>query len=55
MKTHQYILITAILFVILFYEQEPGLNLGILAVVYTVLTLFRTSEKTEPGHFSFFL
>ncbi|ATN07831.1 beta-carotene 15,15'-monooxygenase [Chryseobacterium indologenes] len=51
MKTHQYILITAILFVILFYEQEPGLNLGILAIVYTVLTLFRTSEKNRTRAF----
>ncbi|WP_079240367.1 DUF4153 domain-containing protein [Chryseobacterium indologenes] len=47
MKTHHYIFLTAILFVIVFYDQEVGLNLGILGIVYAVLTLFRTPEKNK--------
>ncbi|REC46275.1 DUF4153 domain-containing protein [Chryseobacterium pennipullorum] len=47
MKTHQYIFLTASLFVILFYDQEMGLNLGILGIVYAVLTLFKTSTKNR--------
>lgn len=49
MKTHHYIFITALLFVIVFYDQEVGLNLGILGIVYTILTLFRTPEKNKTG------
>ncbi|MEF9479585.1 hypothetical protein OWR28_19305 [Chryseobacterium sp. 1B4] len=48
MKTHHYIFLTALLFVIVFYDQEVGLNLGILGIAYAVLTLFRTEEKTGP-------
>ncbi|WP_288447946.1 DUF4173 domain-containing protein [uncultured Chryseobacterium sp.] len=47
MKTHHYIFITALLFVIVFYDQEIGLNLGILGIVYAILTLFRTQEKNK--------
>ncbi len=47
MKTHHYIFLTAILFVIVFYDQEVGLNLGILGISYAVLTLFRTPEKNK--------
>lgn len=47
MKTHHYIFLTAILFVIVFYDQEVGLNLGILGIVYAVLTLLRTPEKNK--------
>jgi hypothetical protein len=32
MKTHHYILITALLFVLVFYDQDLGLNLGILVL-----------------------
>ena len=49
MKTHHYIFITALLFVIVFYDQEIGLNLGILGIVYAILTLFRTPEKNKTG------
>ncbi|PWN63073.1 DUF4173 domain-containing protein [Chryseobacterium phosphatilyticum] len=51
MKTHQYIIITALLFVILFYDQDMGLNLGILAIAYAILTLFRTPEKNRTRTF----
>ncbi|MBE4951347.1 DUF4153 domain-containing protein [Chryseobacterium culicis] len=49
MKTHHYIFITALLFVIVFYDKEVGLNLGILGIVYAILTLFRTPEKNKTG------
>ncbi|SMO94948.1 protein of unknown function [Chryseobacterium rhizoplanae] len=47
MKTHHYIFLTAILFVIVFYDQDIGLNLGILGIIYAGLTLFKTSEKNK--------
>ncbi|MBB6371906.1 DUF4173 domain-containing protein [Chryseobacterium shigense] len=51
MKTHHYIFLTAALFVILFYDQEIGLNLGILGIVYAVLTWFKTSESNKTRTF----
>jgi hypothetical protein len=39
------------LFVILFYDQEPGLNLGILAIIYALLTLFKTPERNRTRTF----
>ncbi|CEJ68580.1 hypothetical protein BN1195_00868 [Chryseobacterium oranimense G311] len=51
MKTHHYIFLTAALFVILFYDQEPGLNLGILAIIYALLTLFKTPERNRTRTF----
>ncbi|WP_213278009.1 DUF4173 domain-containing protein [Chryseobacterium indologenes] len=47
MKTHHYIFLTAILFVIVFYDQDIGLNLGILGIIYAILTLFKTPEKNK--------
>ncbi|MGH1520692.1 DUF4153 domain-containing protein [Chryseobacterium sp. JK1] len=47
MKTHHYIFLTAFLFVILFYDQDIGLNLGILGIIYAVLTLFKTPKKNR--------
>lgn len=51
MKTHHYIFLTAALFVILFYGQEIGLNLGILGIVYAVLTWFKTPESNKTRTF----
>ncbi|MGG5208724.1 DUF4173 domain-containing protein [Chryseobacterium sp. MIQD13] len=51
MKTHHHIFLTAVLFVILFYDQEIGLNLGILGIVYALLTLFKTPEKNRTRTF----
>jgi len=51
MKTHHYIFLTAALFVILFYDQEPGLNLAILGIVYALLTLFKTPERNRTRTF----
>ncbi|HCA06780.1 DUF4153 domain-containing protein [Chryseobacterium sp.] len=51
MKTHHYIFLTAALFVIVFYDQDIGLNLGILAIVYALLTLFKTPERNRTRTF----
>ncbi|NIF07564.1 DUF4173 domain-containing protein [Chryseobacterium sp. Tr-659] len=47
MKTHHYIFLTALLFVIVFYDQDIGLNLGILGIIYAVLTLLKTTGKNK--------
>jgi len=44
MKKHHLIFLITALFVILFYEQNPGLNIGILGTVVSVLTYFNTEE-----------
>ena len=51
MKTHHYIFLTTALFVALFYNENVGLNLGILAIAYSVLTLFKTTEKNRTKTF----
>lgn len=51
MKTHHYIFLTAALFVVLFYDQDIGLNLGILGIIYALLTLFRTPERNRTRIF----
>lgn len=51
MKTHHYIFLTTALFVILFYDQDLGLNLGILGILYAVLTFFKTIEKNKTRTF----
>ncbi|WP_415325453.1 DUF4153 domain-containing protein [Chryseobacterium sp. MMS23-Vi53] len=53
MKTHHYIFLTTILFVIFFYDQNVGLNLGIIGVVYAILTFFRTPQKNRTTTFLF--
>lgn len=44
-------MITALLFVLVFYDQDLGLNLGILSIIYAVLTLFKTPEKNKTKTF----
>ncbi|MDQ0066192.1 DUF4153 domain-containing protein [Chryseobacterium lathyri] len=51
MKTHHHIFLTAALFVIVFYDQDMGLNLGILGIVYALLTLFKTPERNRTRTF----
>lgn len=51
MKTHHYIFLTAALFVIVFYDQDIGLNLGILSIIYALLTLYKTPEKNRTRTF----
>lgn len=53
MKTHHYIFLTTLLFVIVFYDQNVGLNLGIIGIIYAVLTFFRTSVKNRTKTFIF--
>ncbi|WP_299183460.1 DUF4173 domain-containing protein [uncultured Chryseobacterium sp.] len=53
MKTHHYIFLTTAIFIILFYDQTMGLNLGILGIVYTLLTWYKTPEKNKTGIFFF--
>ncbi|GAA4158213.1 hypothetical protein GCM10022217_19110 [Chryseobacterium ginsenosidimutans] len=53
MKTHHYIFLTTILFVIVFYNQNVGLNLGIIGIIYSILTLFRTPAKNRTRTFLF--
>lgn len=53
MKTHHYIFLTTLLFVIIFYDQNMGLNLGIIGIIYSVLTLVRTPEKNRTKTFLF--
>jgi len=52
MKTHHYIFITTLLFVILFYDENMGLNLGILGVLYALLTYFKTVKKNKTKVFN---
>lgn len=42
MKKHHLIFTITTLFVALFYEQNPGLNIGILGIIVLVLTYFNT-------------
>lgn len=51
MKTHHYILLTTLLFVILFYDESMGLNLGILGIIYASLTLYKTPERNRTRTF----
>lgn len=53
MKTHHYIFLTTAIFIILFYDQTMGLNLGILGIVYTLLTWYKTPKKNKTGTFFF--
>lgn len=51
MKTHHYIFLTTALFVILFYDQDLGLNFGILGILYAVLNFFKTPQKDKTRTF----
>lgn len=55
MKTHHYIFLTTAIFVALFYKENVGLNLGILSLVYSALTLFKTPEKNRTRTFMILL
>lgn len=51
MKTHHYILLTTLAFIIVFYDENVGLNLGILGIIYASLTLYKTPEKNRTRTF----
>ncbi|WP_263601553.1 DUF4153 domain-containing protein [Chryseobacterium sp. PET-29] len=53
MKTHHYIFLTTLLFVIVFYDQNVGLNLGIIGIIYAVLTFFKTPKTNRTPTFIF--
>ncbi|KQT20656.1 beta-carotene 15,15'-monooxygenase [Chryseobacterium sp. Leaf405] len=53
MKTHHYIFLTTLLFVIVFYDQNVGPNLGIIGIIYAILTLVKTPEKNKTKTFLF--
>ncbi|KQR93739.1 beta-carotene 15,15'-monooxygenase [Chryseobacterium sp. Leaf180] len=55
MKTHHYIFLTTAVFIILFYDQNLGLNLGILAVIFSLLTFIKTHSESRTKSFYFFL
>lgn len=51
MKTHHYIFLTTALFVALFYNQDLGLNFGILGIIYAILNFFKTPERNKTRTF----
>lgn len=51
MKTYHLILLTTVLFVVLFYGETPGINLGILGIVYALLTFFTAPKKNKTQTF----
>ncbi|MFL9835081.1 DUF4153 domain-containing protein [Chryseobacterium terrae] len=51
MKTHHYIFLSTLAFVVLFYNEYVGLNLGILGVLYSVLTFIKTSARNRSKTF----
>ena len=51
MKTHHYILLTTALFIVVFYNENVGLNLGILGIIYSLLTWHKTSERNKTKVF----
>lgn len=51
MKTHHYIFLTTALFVALFYDQDMGLNFGILGILYAILNFFKTPGKNKTRIF----
>lgn len=45
MKKHQIILVCTVIFTLLFYNQNPGVNIGIFGVILTLLTSYFFQEK----------
>ena len=51
MKTHHLIFLVTAMFVVLFYDQESGLNIGILGILVAVLTYFNTEKRFKTRTF----
>lgn len=51
MKTHHLIFAVTALFVAVFYEENLGLNLGILGIIVSVLVYFNTEERNKNRTF----
>lgn len=53
MKTSKLILITTLIFLILFYNENLGLNFGILGIVYAILLFIKTPDRNKTRTFFF--
>ena len=51
MKTFQKIVLATVLFIVLFYEENIGLNLGILGTAYSLILLVSTSKNLKTRTF----
>lgn len=51
MKTHHLIFTVTAIFVAVFYEENLGLNLGILGIIVSILTYFNTEERNKTRTF----
>lgn len=51
MKTHHLIFLVTALFVVVFYEENLGLNLGVLGIIVSFLTYFNAEERNRTRTF----
>lgn len=51
MKAHHLIFLSTVIFCILFYDQNPGLNIGIFGIVLSFLVFFQTENKNKTSTF----
>lgn len=51
MKLHQLIFATTAIFTLLFYDENIGLNLGILGIILSMLVLWQTKERNRDKIF----
>ena len=54
MKTHHYIFISTFAFILLFYNEKIGLNLGLLSLLYSIFLYIKTSKKNRNISFKLF-
>lgn len=51
MKKHHLIILSTVVFLILFYNETAGLNLGLLGIFYAVLTFYNTPKSNKTRTF----
>ena len=51
MKTHHLIMLTTVVATALFYRESFGLNVGLLAISLSAITLVKTHKKGKIGSF----
>lgn len=51
MKTHHLIIVSTALFLVLFYNENLGINLSLLGVFYALLTFYKTPERNKTKVF----
>lgn len=51
MKKHHLIILSTVVFLILFYNETAGLNLGILGIFYAVFTFYKTPKGNKTRTF----